>query len=159
LPINVTVNEISEYFSKCGIIQENIETSKSRVKQYFDENWQQKDECLIVLYRPRGVALVIQMLDETDLRPIPDPTGPMRVQEAEFKPKTGETPKLPVNDKFVKRLAKKREKPRHKISEWGDKEISQVLKNRRSDRTVILKNIFIFEELNADPGNEFELRE
>lgn len=85
LPLDATLEEIQSVFSKCGVIAEEIDSGRPRIKMYQDEQGNFKGEALVIYFRPESVGLAIQMLDETDFRlGQPGPQGPMRVQEADF---------------------------------------------------------------------------
>ena len=72
-------------FSKCGVIAEEIDSGRPRIKMYTDDNGKFKGEALVVYFRPESVNLAVQMLDETDFRlGVQGPQGPMRVQLADF---------------------------------------------------------------------------
>ena len=85
IPRDAELSEIHQLFSKYGILAEEVDTGKPRIKMYTDENGNFNGEALIVYFRPESVDLAIQCLDETDFRMGPrDPNGPMRVQVADF---------------------------------------------------------------------------
>jgi HIV Tat-specific factor 1 len=85
LPPDATVDEISSVFSKCGVIAEGLESGLPRVKLYQDDAGKPTGEALVVYFRPESVQLAIQMLDDTEFRfGVRDPTGNMRVKEADF---------------------------------------------------------------------------
>lgn len=87
LPEDVTIQELIDYFSKCGIIMDEILTGKPRVKLYYVEGHGEESEepilkgdALIVYLREESVRLALQILDEGELR-----AGKrIRVQEASF---------------------------------------------------------------------------
>jgi HIV Tat-specific factor 1 len=84
LPDDVTEDELFDVFSRYGVIAENVESNKPRIKLYTDENGQFKGDALIVYFRPESVALAIDMLDEVDFRLGQRlVTGPMRINEAD----------------------------------------------------------------------------
>jgi HIV Tat-specific factor 1 len=85
IPVDAELSEIRELFVKYGILAEELDTGKPRIKMYSDENGNFKGEALVVYYRPESVGLAIQCLDETEFRlGSNNPSGPMRVQVADF---------------------------------------------------------------------------
>lgn len=83
LPPDVTEDEIRERFSKCGVISENIDTGKPRIKIYMNERGEPKGDAMVVFFREESVKLAIQLLDDTCLR-VDDKNGQkMRVQQVE----------------------------------------------------------------------------
>lgn len=102
LPLDVEFEEIRDVFSKCGVIAEEIDSGRPRIKMYHDDNGKFKGEALVVYFRPESVNLAIQMLDETDFRlGVAGPHGPMRVQPADFSFKSQQDapPKTNMRDK------------------------------------------------------------
>ena len=102
IPLEVEFDEIRDVFSKCGVIAEEIDSGRPRVKMYTDDDGNFKGEALVVYLRPESVNLAIQMLDETDFRlGQPGPLGPMRVQPADFSFKSQQDapPKANMRDK------------------------------------------------------------
>src|SRR5450432_1039465 len=56
LPRDVTVEEVAEVFSrKCGVIAEEIDSGKPRIKLYMDANGDFKGDALIVFFKPPSV--------------------------------------------------------------------------------------------------------
>ncbi|KAI5923262.1 hypothetical protein F4810DRAFT_669572 [Camillea tinctor] len=86
LPLDVTVDEVAEAFSrKCGVIAEEIDSGRPRIKLYTDEKGDFKGDALIVFFKPQSVEMAIMLLDDTDFRYTPSgqATGRMRVQAAD----------------------------------------------------------------------------
>lgn len=72
-------------FSKCGVIAEEIDSGKPRIKLYEDEQGNFKGDALVVYFRSESVPLAIQMLDDTDFRSGQSvPAGKMKVATADF---------------------------------------------------------------------------
>lgn len=76
---------MAELFSrKCGVIAEEIDTGRPRVKLYKDAEGNFKGDALIVFFKPQSVDMAIMLLDDTEFR-FGDPPGTprMRVQAAD----------------------------------------------------------------------------
>ena len=98
LPDDVTVPELASYFSKCGIIMEDLQAAVAakyanlaqkinssgtvasdaampkneptpKIKLYRDKEGNFKGEALIVFYKEESVALAVDLLDDSELRP------------------------------------------------------------------------------------------
>lgn len=89
LPADATADEVAELFSrKCGVIAEEIDSGRPRIKMYTDgATGRFKGDALVVFFKPQSVEMAIMLLDDTDFR---FPTGPnaaaapkMRVQAAD----------------------------------------------------------------------------
>ncbi|KAJ6787963.1 hypothetical protein PWT90_09999 [Aphanocladium album] len=86
LPLDVTVDEIHELFSrKGGVIAEEIDSGNPRIKMYNDADGNFKGDALIVFFKPQSVEMAIMLLDDTDFRITASGTreGRIRVQEAD----------------------------------------------------------------------------
>jgi HIV Tat-specific factor 1 len=88
LPLDVTVDEVHEVFSrKCGVIAEEIDSGRPRIKLYTDDKGNLQGDALIVFFKPQSVDMAIMLLDDTDFRYTASglSSGRMRVQAAESK--------------------------------------------------------------------------
>lgn len=86
LPLDVTVDEVAEVFSrKCGVIAEEIDSGRPRIKLYSDAEGNFKGDALIVFFKPPSVDMAIMLLDDTHFRYSDSGlgSGKMRVQAAE----------------------------------------------------------------------------
>lgn len=93
IPLDADQDEIQQVFSKCGVIAEDLDTGKPRIKMYEDENGKFKGDALVVYFRPESVQLAVQMLDDTDFRfGVEGPMGKMKVQPADFSHKKQQQP-------------------------------------------------------------------
>ncbi|KAH8675844.1 hypothetical protein BX600DRAFT_546586 [Xylariales sp. PMI_506] len=86
LPLDATVDEVQEVFSrKCGVIAEEIDSGRPRIKLYTDSDGHFKGDALVVFFKPQSVQMAIMLLDDTDFRYSASglPSGKMRVQAAD----------------------------------------------------------------------------
>ncbi|KAI1143401.1 hypothetical protein F5Y05DRAFT_151856 [Hypoxylon sp. FL0543] len=86
LPLDATVDEVHEVFSrKCGVIAEEIDSGRPRIKLYTDDKGNFKGDALVVFFKPQSVDMAIMLLDDTDFRLTPSglSSGRMRVQAAD----------------------------------------------------------------------------
>ena len=68
LPLDATIQEIHEYFSKCGIILNDTLTNTYKIKMYCDESDRFKGEALVVYYKPESLNMAVNLLDDTVFR-------------------------------------------------------------------------------------------
>ena len=112
LPLDTTVAELQSVFSRCGVIAEEIDRGKPRIKLYTDDAGNFKGDALVVYFKPESVNLAIQILDDTDFRFGQEgPTGKMRVKEAErsYK-KVQDRPAVQKGGKDQKKIIRKTQK-------------------------------------------------
>ncbi|KAK4230601.1 hypothetical protein QBC38DRAFT_469195 [Podospora fimiseda] len=86
LPPDATVDEVAELFSrKCGVIAEEIDSGRPRIKMYTDAQRKFKGDALVVFFKPQSVDMAIMLLDDTEFRfPPRAGEGKIRVQAAEM---------------------------------------------------------------------------
>jgi HIV Tat-specific factor 1 len=164
----VTVEEVREVFSrKCGVIAEEIDSGKPRIKLYTDEKGAFKGDALIVFFKAPSVDMAMMLLDDTEFRIGGKTNGKMRVQAAESSYKKvqhndggeeKEKPKTSMKDK--QKIIKKTQKLDARLADWSDDEPSSVMEtSSRWDKVVILKHMFTLEELAEDPAAILDIKE
>lgn len=182
------MDEVAEVFSrKCGVIAEEIDSGRPRIKLYSDPDGKFKGDALVVFFKPQSVDMAIMLLDDTHFRfTVSDSTaGKMRVQAADssYKKTVYENkheddkaaaeaaeggngisrpkPAPKANHKDREKIIKKTQKMDAKLGDWSDDEPSYLPteKPAKRDKMVILKHMFTLEEINEDPAALLEIKE
>lgn len=108
LPADVSVEEVHGVFSRCGVVAEEIDQGRPRIKLYVDEEGKCKGDALVVYFRAESVELAMQMLDDTEFRlGSGGPAGRMRVVAADFSYKTQKEAPVKGNGRDKRKIMKK----------------------------------------------------
>ncbi|KAI0136988.1 RNA recognition motif family protein [Xylariales sp. AK1849] len=86
LPLDATVDEVHDVFArKCGVVAEEIDSGRPRIKLYMGGDGHFKGDALVVFFKPQSVEMAIMLLDDTDFRYSASglPSGKMRIQAAD----------------------------------------------------------------------------
>jgi HIV Tat-specific factor 1 len=161
IPLDAQFDEIREMFSRCGVIAEEIDSGRPRIKMYTDDDGKFKGEALVVYFRPESVNLAIQMLDDSDFRlGETGPQGPMRVQAADFSFKSQQEAPTKTSMRDKKKIIKRTQKLNNKLTDWDDDEPAALVDtNSRFEKVVILKHMFTLKELDDDPAAILDIKE
>lgn len=83
LPADATVEEVHDVFArKCGVIAEEIDSGKPRIKLYTEADGSFKGDALVVFFKAPSVKMAIMLLDDTEFR-MGEKSSVMRVQAAD----------------------------------------------------------------------------
>ncbi|RDW88939.1 hypothetical protein BP6252_00971 [Coleophoma cylindrospora] len=176
LPLDCTVEEVAAVFSrKCGVIAEEIDSGKPRIKLYTNEKGEFKGDALIVFFKAPSVEMAIMLLDDTDFRidGQGQGSGKMRVQAAEQSYKkvqhndaaaavggAEEKKRVQTSMKDKQKIIKKTQKLDARLADWDDDEPSALQEtSSRWDKVVILKHMFTLEELAEDAAAILDIKE
>ncbi|KAI5855778.1 hypothetical protein BZA05DRAFT_333269 [Tricharina praecox] len=160
LPLDTGEDEIKEVFSKYGVISEEIDTGKPRIKLYRNEDGTLKGDALVIYFRPESVNLAIQMLDDSPLRIGGAPAETIKVQAADFSYKAQQEAPVKTSKKEKRKIIAKTQKLNNKLADWDDDDPSAIVETTTKwDKLVILKHMFTLKELEDDPSLVLDLKE
>ncbi|KAL2872008.1 U2 snRNP complex subunit CUS2 [Aspergillus lucknowensis] len=161
IPLDAEFDEIQNIFSRCGVIAEEIDSGRPRIKMYTDNDGKFKGEALVVYFRPESVNLAIQMLDDSDFRlGETGPQGPMRVQAADFSFKSQQEAPTKTSMRDKKKIIKRTQKLNSKLTDWDDDEPAALVDtNSKFEKVVTLKHMFTLKELDDDPAAILDIKE
>ncbi|GAA5871612.1 hypothetical protein JCM3774_006311 [Rhodotorula dairenensis] len=181
LPESTTVSQLSETFSKAGLILEDA-AGEPKIKLYRDENGKFKGEALIVYLQEASVELACRLFDETELV-LGSGDGVMSVKVAEWDnskkadgaKQGGESAEAgtsgtrngdAANDGQVSRDKAKQGKRaaalRQKLEDWSsdeDNAAASAARSRKNRGVVVLESMFTLQELEDDPTLLLDLKE
>ncbi|KAH9902230.1 hypothetical protein F4778DRAFT_781465 [Xylariomycetidae sp. FL2044] len=190
LPLDVTVDEVHETFSrKCGVVAEEIDSGRPRIKLYTDDQGNFKGDALVVFFKPQSVDMAIMLLDDTEFRFSASglSSGRMRVQAADssykkttYEAEDGTTkngnsghstrgdqitgaakPRDKARQQDKQKIIKKTQKLDAKLADWDDDDPygGQLETNAPRNRVVELRHMFTLQELDEDPAAMLDITE
>lgn len=145
LPLDITEEKFVELMSKYGIIMQDPDTNKPKIKLYRDANGQIKGDGRCCYLKRESVDLAIKLLDEADFK-----GSTVHVEQAEFHLKGEYNPALKKKKKNKK---KKAGKGQEKLLDWVDRDSRQ-----KKERIIVFKNMFNLEDFKKNPVLITDLR-
>lgn len=145
LPLNTSEDEFIEMMSKYGIIMQDPDTNKPKIKLYRDQNGQLKGDGRCCYLKRESVDLAIKLLDESDYK-----GNTIHVEQAEFHLKGEYNPALKKKKKNKK---KKAGKAQEKLLDWVERDT-----RKKHERVVVFKNMFNIEDFEKNPVLITDLR-
>ncbi|CAZ80273.1 unnamed protein product [Tuber melanosporum] len=160
LPPDTTEDEVNKVFSRFGVIAEEIDRGKPRIKLYRNEDGSVKGDALVVYFRPESVNLAVQMLDDSDFRFGVSEGGRIKVQPADFSYKAQQDAPVRKNARDKKKVIAKTQKLNNKLADWDDDDPSKIPDiTSKYDKVVILRHMFTLKQLEEDPTAILDLKE
>jgi len=145
LPPDITDQQFEEIMSKCGMVEHDVRTKKSKIKLYKDSEGNAKGDGLCTYIKHESVELALQIIDGSEYK-----GKKLSVERAKFEMKGGTyDPKLKPK-KLNKKEKEKAAKHKEKLFAW----VPDKMKGERakSEKTIIIKNLFDPLEFSSDPA-------
>ncbi|XP_065841089.1 17S U2 SnRNP complex component HTATSF1-like [Oscarella lobularis] len=136
---DTTLEEFTELMSKCGIIMEDPDTNKPKIKLYQDEEGHLKGDGLCGYLKKESVDLAIKLLDESLFK-----GKKLSIERAKFAQKGDYNTALRKKKKKVK---KRKANTQEKLLGWQE----STQKRAKNERIVIFKNMFEPKEFEENP--------
>ncbi|KAL9086354.1 MAG: hypothetical protein Q9165_007140 [Trypethelium subeluteriae] len=175
LPLDTDEEEVRSTFSRFGIIADEIDSGKPRIKLYTDENGNFKGDALVVYFKPESIQIAIDMMDRAQFRPGVKGTE-VGVKEADFSYKrvkttdaedeldannAGKDPKNKAHtNKDIQKIKKRTQAMNNKLADWDDDDPQVIPEtSSRLDKVVVLKHMFTLDELAEDSSAVLDIKE
>ncbi|WWD21076.1 hypothetical protein CI109_105557 [Kwoniella shandongensis] len=152
LPPNTTVPLLAGVFSKAGVLLIDDE-GQPRIKLYHDDEGKFKGEALVMYFKEGSVDLAITLLDDTELE-LGAGYGNIRVRVAEYEKGQGEKKEEGEKKKLSSKITWHSDDEEDPAAPLGGAPLAN-----RFNRVVVLKGMFLPEDLERDPGLLLELKE
>ncbi|PAA86358.1 hypothetical protein BOX15_Mlig023753g2, partial [Macrostomum lignano] len=155
LPLDLTEPEFIEFMSKCGMVLHDPLTRRPKVKLYTDEDGNFNGSARCGYIKKESVALALQILDGYRLRDCE-----VSVEPAKFQPKEGFDPSK--RRKLTNKEKKKVKEQQTRLLAWAPADSAASADGglgvsaganaaRRSDRVLVISNVFDPSEFDSDP--------
>ncbi|EUD70283.1 hypothetical protein YYG_04599 [Plasmodium vinckei petteri] len=146
LPKDVTQEEINNVFKKAGIIKIDSETTKPKIKIYYDENNNVKGDALVTYVYTQSVDIAIKYFDKFHFRQ----NCVINVEKAQFNKKI-EHHKISKEEILIKKKKIQAAKyEQYRLQNWGE------VYTGSKKKIVIFRNAFSYEDaLKYDEGDPF----
>ncbi|XP_043257885.1 HIV Tat-specific factor 1 homolog [Colletes gigas] len=141
LPLDITREELSELFNKCGLIARD-EKGKDKIKLYRDSNGQPKGDALCIYIKVESVDLALKILDNSQIR-----GKTLSVQRAKFQMK-GNAYDPALKPKRKKKDKERQKKIHEKLFDWRPER--PLGEPQKHERVVIIKNLFSPEDFDKE---------
>lgn len=141
--MDISLEEVSAYFSKCGIIRIDQYTGEKRVKIYESEG-KRKGDALIQYAKEESIELALEHLNDSEIKP----GFKIHVEKAMFQQK-GEDYQPRKKKKTDKLEMLKIRSEVERLFTWNEDD-----ENQKGLRIVILKGLFTLEEVDKEENKE-----
>ena len=141
LPLDITMEELTELFTKCGLIARD-EKGKNRIKLYRDSNGQPKGDALCIYIKVESVELALKILDKSQIR-----GKTLSVQRAKFQMK-GDAYDPALKPKRKKKDKDRQKKWQEKLFDWRPERM--LGEPQKHEKVVIIKNLFSPEDFDKE---------
>lgn len=155
LPHDTTLEELTKFCSKAGIIELDPETQRSKIKLYREQkdgSSKLKGDASICYARPESVELALQLLDEAPYRP--------EVSVTDYKVSVTRAKFQQHGDEYKKKVVSNAKRKVAKLAAlqaigWDeDDDNGRITGGRKGLRIVVLKHVFTLEELQQQQQGE-----
>lgn len=151
LPTSITEEAFAELMSKCGVIQRDPRTNKLKIKLYKDEGGNHKGDATCGYIKKESVDLALKILDGWDVD-----GRKIHVEKAKFQMK-GVFDPAKKRKKLTAAQKKRFLETQQRIFEWKPEKPRSY--RPISDCTIIMKNMFVLEDMMKNAALVLDLEE